>query len=353
MSSRRNRPRQTLPSALPANVQQPAPGPAAGSPLAPVPAADEKQQLDALIAALEKARKSRVLVYWTTDLAHMAEGAMLTLYDHLTSIGKTSRLDLYLRTNGGATEVPWRIVSLAREFCDEFNVLIPHRAASSGTLTAMGGNTIVMTPLGVLGPIDPSRTHPLLPRPDGATESEAVSVQDMRHAMQFIREAAGTDKEMPYTPEAMAQIFTALFDKIHPLAIGAIEQSYALSKLVGTQCLGTHMDPQADAAKIKEIVDKLCDGYKSHQYQINREEARRIGLNVVDAPDDVEKAMMELFRFYAARPVMPATMPKAGTMFQAHIAWLDSTGLHTRVEGNYEAGADGKAIYSGDQWVTY
>ena len=49
----------------------------------------------------------------------------------------------------------------------------------------------------------------------------AISVQDMRHAMQFIREAAGTDKEMPYTPEAMAEIFSALFDKIHPLAIGA------------------------------------------------------------------------------------------------------------------------------------
>ena len=67
--------------------------------------------------------------------------------------------------------------------------------------------------------------------------------------MQFIREAAGTDKEMPYTPEAMAQIFTALFDKIHPLAIGAIEQSYALSKLIGMQCLGTHMDPDAGAPR--------------------------------------------------------------------------------------------------------
>ena len=76
----------------------------------------------------------------------------------LTAFGKTRKLDLFLRTNGGHTEVPWRASPSLREFCDEFHVLIPHRATSSGTLTAMGGDTIVMTPLGVLGPIDPSRT---------------------------------------------------------------------------------------------------------------------------------------------------------------------------------------------------
>lgn len=316
--TRRQQPNQ-LPQPIPAGVQrvpagqQPA---AASSMVSPTPPSDEKQNLDALVADLEKARQSRVIVYWTSDIAKMSEGVVLTLYDQLTAIGKTDRLDLFLRTNGGDTEVPWRIVSLAREFAKEFNVLVPYKALSSGTLTALGADNIVMTPLGVLGPIDPSRTHPLLPRPEGASEAEPISVQDMRHAMQFIREAAGTDKEMPYTPEAMAQIFTALFDKIHPLAIGAIEQSYALAKLIARQCLGTHMDPDADGPKIDSLVDKLCDDYKSHSYQLSREEARRLGLKVQDASADVEKAMMELFRFYVARPVMPATPPAPGQQVQ-------------------------------------
>ncbi len=59
--------------------------------------------------------------------------------------------------------------------------------------------------------------------------------------MAFIRETAKPSDLTTYTPEAMAQIVTALFDKIHPLAIGAIEQSYALAKLIGTRCLSTHM----------------------------------------------------------------------------------------------------------------
>ena len=53
-------------------------------------------------------------------------------------------------------------------------------------------NEIVMTPFASLGPIDPSRTHPLLPTREGAPEAEPISVHDMRHAMQFIKEAAAS-----------------------------------------------------------------------------------------------------------------------------------------------------------------
>src|SRR5262249_37626430 len=162
------------------------------------------------------------------------------------------------------------------------------------------------------------------------------------------REAAGDEKEMvPYTPEAMAQIFTALFDKIHPLAIGAIEQAYALSKLIGTQCLGTHMDPQKDAEKITKIVNRLCDDYKSHEYEISRSEAREVGLNVVDPTDEEEKAMMDLFRFYSGRVFLPFSKEQpptiGGQRFQAFIAWLDSTALTTRAEGNYVIGEGGQS----------
>ena len=171
--------------------------------------------------------------------------------------------------------------------------------------------------------------------------------------MQFIREAAGTGTETPYTPEAMAEIFTALFDKIHPLAIGAIEQSYALSKLVGTQCLSTHMDPATEADQIKAIVDKLCDDYKSHQYPISRGEARRIGLKVQDATEPEEKAMMELFAFYTGREVMPSPLPPPGPVFTTHIAWLDSTSLHMRVEGQARVESEGVIKNLGDHWATY
>jgi hypothetical protein len=293
------------------------------------------------------------LVYWISELGRISGSAVRSVYDQLEAIGKTKKLDLILYTTGGDVDVPIRLVTLMREYCEVLGILLPHRAHSAGTLLALGGDEIVMTPLSVLGPIDPSRSHPLLPRREGATESEAISVQDMRHAMEFIRNAAGQGKEMPYTPEAMAQIFTALFDKIHPLAIGAIEQSYSLAKLVGKKCLATHMDRVKEGAQIDGIVDKLCDDYKSHSYEIGRREARTVGLKVTDAGPDLHAALVRLLKFYVSRPVFPKPIPPKGKSFKAQIAWLESTALHFRVEASYRVEEGGTQKYLGDQWLPY
>jgi hypothetical protein len=160
--------------------------------------------------------------------------------------------------------------------------------------------------------------------------------------------------DSPYTPDAMAHIVTALFEKIHPLAIGAIEQSYALAKLIGAQCLATHMDPVTENEKINEIVDKLCDGYKSHSYEINRVEARKIGLNVLDAPSDLDEAMIELMKFYFSRRNGTLTSPPTkGQKFKTYIAWLDSIDLQMRVEADMYVVETDKIQSQGDRWVEY
>lgn len=314
--------------------------------------------LDDLIRQIEAARDSRVLIYWLSPIAKIAEAAVPSLYDSLEAIGPTGRLDLILTTRGGEAEIPWRMVSLIREYAKHFSVIVPFRAASAGTILALGADEIVMTRLGALGPIDPARSHPLLPRQEGEREGDPISVQDMRHAMQFIREPTGPGHEMTYTPEAMAQIFAALFDKIHPLAIGAIEQSYALAKLVAKQCLATHMDPHTQGATIDAIVNKLCDDYKSHSYQIARSEARSIGLTVVDAPDDLEKLLASVVKLYTVRPIVQGAAPSgkaptSGAVVKTHLAWLDSTSLHLRVEGENEVREGGRLVPTGDSWMPY
>ncbi len=321
-------------------------------PLEPQPADDDGSATVELIQQIERARRSRVLVYWTSPLAKMGDGSMPSLYDQLCAIGDVEHLDLILNTGGGDVEIPWRMVSLIREFAERFSVIVPHRAASAGTLLALGANEIVMTRFAVLGPIDPSRTHPLLPRREGEA-SEPVSVQDMRHAMQFIREAGRVDEEFAYTPDAMAQIFTALFDKLHPLAIGAIEQSYALSKLIGTRCLETHMTGAGAKAEITKIVDQLCDEYKSHAYQIPRREAKAIGLKIKYAPKRLDDAVMKLYRHYAARPMLPPTIPPPGVPFKTHIAWLDSTATLLRCVADQQIQPDGQTQPMGDRWMPY
>lgn len=335
--------------------QGPPGGAAQAQPAAPAAAPGvDKTQLSSLIAAVEKERNSKVIVYWTTHLAKISEGVAVSLYDQLQAIGKKQPIDLYLFSNGGDAEAPWRIVTLIREYSSRFGVLIPHQARSAATLLALGADEIVMTALATLGPIDPTRTHPLLPTRAGATESEPTSVQDMRYAMQFVREAAGQGSEHTYTSEAWASIFSALFDKIHPLAIGAIEQTYALAKLIAKKCLETHMAGEGAEEKIAQIADSLCDDFKSHTYPIGRVEARELGLKVSDAPETLDAAMMELWKFYVSRPIFPSAQPPpAGSKTAGNIAFLDTPAANFQAVAQYTVEKDGTLKFHGDEWKAY
>jgi hypothetical protein len=210
-----------------------------------------------------------------------------------------------------------------------------------------------MTPLSILGPIDPSRTHSLLPAGKDADSTVEVSVQDMRHAMTFVKEAFGADSK--YDSDAKARILTALFEKVHPLAIGAIEQSYALAKLIARRCLSTHMDEKQQSSEIARIADALCDEFKSHQYEINRGEAKKLGLKVTYAPDPVESALNELLKFYGSRPVYPTAPapPAPGSQLTGVVAWLESTKMSMRVIADYSVGSGGELKPIADRWAVY
>src|ERR1700737_796077 len=116
------------------------------------------------IQSLEALFGNRVVTYFLEDGFMLADEQMLHLYEHLRRIGKQKRLALWLSSRGGASEVPWKVVSLLREFADSLQVLLPYRAASAATVIALGADQIVMTEMAELGPIDPSRWHPLLPQ---------------------------------------------------------------------------------------------------------------------------------------------------------------------------------------------
>lgn len=277
---------------------------------------DVSQMLRDLEAKLE----SKVITYYLHEGAQINDDAMVPLYKQLRAIGKQRRLNLFLHSRGGATEAPWKVIEMCRNFCEYFVVLIPYRAHSAATHIALGANEIVMTAFAELGPVDPYRTHPLLPiGPDNKPVS--ISVQDMKHCVSFIKREA----DIPYTPEALAQLFAAMFEKIHPLAMGAIEQSYALSQIISEKALATHMDAEKDRDRITEIASTLLDGYKSHRFQIGRTEARKLGLPVVDADSQMEDLLWSLYESYSRlEQLSPTPVTGARGRFQKLVGHIDS-----------------------------
>ena len=130
-----------------------------------------------LYKKLEEKLDSKLLVYITSDRrgfeANIAQDVIDLFINQLDSIGITKKISLYLYTRGGDTAAAWNIVNLLRQYCDNLQVVIPHKAHSAGTLISIGANSIIMTKQATLGPIDPSVNTPLNPPIPNAPPSAA------------------------------------------------------------------------------------------------------------------------------------------------------------------------------------
>jgi len=284
----------------------------------------------ALIQRLEELRDSRVITFFANPDVIVRGDVPLQVYEQLRRIGKVPRLDLFVHCTGGQTEVPWRMITLIRNFCQHFGVLVPYMAYSAATHLAMGADEIVMGPMSELSPVDPARSHPLLPKEREGGPSLTISVQDLRHCIEFLKREGGE-----YTPESLASIYVALFDKIHPLALGAIEQSYALGRLISEKVLSTHMNPETEGEQIKNITQTFSEKFFSHHYRIGWKEAKEIGLKVTYVDDELWEMMWKLYGHYDAYRAIAKPIGEQPSKVAKPIIWIDSNVQRRILEETY------------------
>lgn len=305
-------PSQNVPTAGPAPIQQGIPAPGVNVTLPP------PSETLALIQKLEKIRESRLVTFFAYPDVIVRGDIPVQLYSQLRRIGRVPKIDLFIHSTGGESEVPWRIITLIRNFCKEFRVLIPFMAYSAATHIAMGADEIVMGDMSELGPVDPARTHPLLPKEND--QPLLISVQDLRHCIEFLKREGGE-----YTPESLATIYSALFDKVHPLALGAIEQSYALARLISAKALQTHMNPETEKEKIEKIVNAFSDEFFSHHYRIGWKEAQGLGLPITYADENLWETMWQLYEHYNAFTGIARQIGDNQQHVARPIVWIDSS----------------------------
>lgn len=232
----------------------------------------------AIYKQIERLRGSRVVAFVTGDRANMqtqiGNDAVDLFGDHLDAMFPTTRISLILYTLGGSTMAAWNLVNMIRMFCDELEIIVPHKARSAGTLMCLGADKIVMTKQATLGPIDPSLTGPLNPQiPGGSPDARApVSVEAVKGYIEMAKSDFGIQ------PGAeMAKVLSELSAKVHPLVLGAIFRSRSQIQFLARELLKVQVKDDAAARK---IIDFLCSESGSHDYTINRREAKALGLSV-------------------------------------------------------------------------
>lgn len=256
-----------------------------------------------LISQLEKERKSKVITYITSTRANletqMFMDATRRVYEHLRELfkGRASDempIDLFIQSNGGDGTVPWRLVTLIREYTKKFRVIVPYRAFSAATLTALGADEILMHPMAMLGPTDATITSQFNPK-DAQNNFIGISVEDVTAYIALIKDDVGIHHE-----DEIVQAFNMLPTQVHPLALGKVKRTLSQSRMMARKLLALHMDPRAEEHNIDEIVDNLTSKLFYHGHPINRVEAREhIGLNTVAFPNKrLERLIWNLYEDY-------------------------------------------------------
>src|SRR3990172_4461856 len=208
-----------------------------------------------------------------------------------------THLDVILHSPGGSAEAAEAIVHYLRSKFDDIRFLVPQAAMSAATMLATAGNSIVMGKQSSLGPIDPQM---ILATPLGVRAVPAYAIMEQFRLAQ--RECQDNDKLASWYP-MLAQYGPGLLIECET----HMDLSEALvKKWIGQYMFGGAADKQA---KAQEIAHALADHkrYGTHARHIDREQAKALGLSIVDLEADQELQDRVLSAFHAATFTLEGT----------------------------------------------
>lgn len=239
-----------------------------------------------VIGQIEAKLQTPLVTYWNSPNGSICNNDVTGLFGILRSIGKTDRLSFFIKSDGGSGQASLRMINLLRQFVGRLTALVPLECTSAATMLALGADMILMGPLAHLSAVDTSLTHDLSPI-DRDNDRVSVSQDELHRVIKLWQKQADKKATNPYE---------SLFSYVHPLVIGAVDRSSALSTKLCVEILSYHMK---DRRKAQRISDTLNSTYPSHNYPITLREARRIGLHVSSLKDDINQLLLELNEIYS------------------------------------------------------
>ncbi len=211
------------------------------------------------------------------------------------------RVDVLLATKGGSAHQVSRFVNFLRDRFDEVDFLIPSFCMSAGTLFALSGDRIWMTPRACLGPIDPQ-----VPTKDGRYVPCQALILLVKKLNQDGMDALSSGNEIPWTA---VRLVDTLDKKELGDAVTASEysitmaseflRSYKFRNWKVRRGSGTPVDDEYRKDRAEKIAAALAshDKWKNHGHSISRKTLwNEIELEI-DHPDPALERL--IYRFWA------------------------------------------------------
>lgn len=200
--------------------------------------------------------------------SHLDMTMLSELYNHLSNIGYQSTINIVIYTRGGDINAARRIALLISDYCDHFNIIAPHYCQSSGTLLALGANTIYYSPLSIFSAIDP---HLHGGQEDGCT---ALSSADIKLFSKMSKE--WFDAEI--SPES--NMLGMLCEHIFPPTLTAFYRTVLEVKEIAHELL--MLEDKHSNTSQNNIIEALMFSFHSHDYAVTGKQLEALTLPCIN-----------------------------------------------------------------------
>ena len=182
-------------------------------------------------------------------------------FDAVTDTDTKKPLDLMLTTRGGDPETALRMAIVCRKSNPNFRVIVPDIAASSGTLLALAADSVMMSSLSSLGPIDPQLYL--------QGRNTPVSAKAIITIANEINEKVLANNEL-------FELLLSLLADIDATIIQKAQDAVKRTAELVPELIQLRQNPPSDQA-IQETIKKLQDP-ASHSAAINYDRATTMGI---------------------------------------------------------------------------
>jgi Serine dehydrogenase proteinase len=251
-------------------------------------------QAHAKLLALEKKRKSRIFIFAQSGDDHLCTSAHGNVFMARHEFQKIDTLEVMLHSGGGHADIAYQIAKFFRRHCKRLHMIVPFMAKSAATLMCLAADTIFMAEHAELGPLDVQITDPLEKglRPFSPLDEfksmeylrdYSTEVMDYFANLIIDRSGMSVKEALHEAIPAVIGMMSPLYAQIDPSKVGSFRQSLAIGEEYAKRILKMRKYHDAEG-----LAQKLVWNYPTHDFVIDCEEAKEIGLPVqrLDAKDE-------------------------------------------------------------------
>lgn len=200
--------------------------------------------------------------------------------DMINSVKKdVEEVDILIHSPGGRADATERIVLILRNKFKKINFLIPHSAYSAATMLALSGNSIVLHPTAILGPIDP--------------QIAGIPARSIKRGFEKIKEKIANEG-----PETLPA-YIPLIEKYTIDLLELCEDSEKLSKKLVHDWLKEYMfeNKKGKSKEINKAVNYFSDydRHLLHSRPLSLKKLQKFKLNIELADETLQELLWESY----------------------------------------------------------